>query len=157
MSDPNDPRTQSAVPSDRGSAADLDLSEEELDALWSVYEGHSVLIERPQKEGAELNVNVILSVEYEDDTAVAEVEEIDERLVASLLDKGYLERSIDGPVLDEDSWFDEELDCEVHAEEYVLTERGSEAIDATSEDGFAEAIESHFEDDEAFEDDDAED
>lgn len=148
MSDPHD-----SQPQDPTAAGSADLTEDELDALWSVYEGHSLLIERPQKEGAAPNVNVILSVEYEDDAALAEVEELEEDLVDALIAKGYLERSLDGPVLDEDSWFDDELDCEVRAEEYVLSQRGSEAIDSTSEEGFAEALEGHFEDDEELDDD----
>lgn len=151
MSDPHD-----SQPDDPTSADSLDLTEAELDALWSVYEGHSLLIERPQKEGAAPNINVILSVEYEDDAALAEVEEMEQELVDALIAKGYLERSLDGPVLDEDSWFDDELGCEVQAEEYILSQRGTQAIDSTSEEGFAEALDEHFEDDEELEDDDTE-
>lgn len=109
------------------------LTELELDALWTVYEGHSLLIERPQKEGAEPAVHAILSVEYDEESAVAEVAEIPLEAASALIEKGYLEASIDGPVLSEDSWYDEEQGCEILAEEYVLSELGELAIDATAE------------------------
>src|SRR5690606_23338463 len=68
-----------------------------------------------------------------------------------LIDEGFLTLSEDGPVLDETSWFDEELNTNVRAEEYVLSDKGQGVIDATA-DGDA----SDF-DDEDFDDDDDDD
>ncbi len=143
------------MPDDPTEKLTENLTEAEIDVLWSVYEGHSLLIERPQKADAVPNVNVILSVEYEDDAALAEVEEIEEEVALALIEKGYLEQSLDGPVLDEDSWFDEELDCEILAEEYILSDLGTAAIDATSEEGFAAAVDAALEGDEPYDEKDA--
>lgn len=114
----------------------MNLSELELDALWTVYEGHSLIIERPERSDTPAYANVIMAVAYEDDEAVAEVAEIPLETAEALLAQGFLERSEDGPVLDENSWFDEELGCTVNAEEYVLSDKGQQAIDATADGDF---------------------
>jgi len=114
----------------------MNLSELELDALWTVYEGHSLIIERPERSDTTAYANVIMAVAYEDDEAVAEVAEIPLETAEALLAQGFLERSEDGPVLDENSWFDEELGCTVNAEEYVLSDKGQQAIDATADGDF---------------------
>lgn len=109
------------------------LSELELDALWTVYEGHSLVIERPDGGAQDARAHVILSVAYDEaDEAVAEVAEIPLDTVEELIDRGFLARSEDGPVLDAHSWFDEELGLEVSAEEYLLSELGQRIIDDTA-------------------------
>lgn len=109
------------------------LLDAELDALWTIYEGYSLLIERPAKNGLEPSVHAVMSVAYDGDEAVAEVAEIDMEAAQALIEKGYLDPSEDGPVLSEDTWFDEELGCEVYAEEYVLSELGEAAIRDTAD------------------------
>jgi len=111
----------------------MNLSELELDALWTIYEGHSLIVERPERTDKPPYANAIMAVAYEDDEAVAEVAEIPLETVEALVAQGFLERSEDGPVLDENSWFDDELGCTVHAEEYVLSRKGQQAIDATAD------------------------
>lgn len=124
-----------------------ELSELELDALWTIYEGHSLVIERPQREDIDPSAHAILSVAYdEDDEAVAEAAEIPLDTVARLIELDMLERSEDGPVLDAASWFDDDLGCEVLAEEYVLSRLGQQAIDATA-DGSLEVQDFDDEDD----------
>lgn len=130
-----------------------ELNELELDALWTIYEGHSLVIERPQREDIDPSANAILSVAFdEEDEAVAEAAEIPLDTVIRLIDLGLIERSEDGPVLDASSWFDEELGCEVLAEEYVISRSGQQAIDATA-DGSADSA-SYFDEDDEDEDDD---
>jgi len=110
------------------------LTELELDALWTIYEGHSLVIERPQKVGTEAYAHAVLSVAYDDqDEAVAEVAMIPLDTVEGLVSQGLLERSEDGPVLDADSWYDDELGCEILAEEYILTAQAHQIIDATAD------------------------
>lgn len=110
------------------------LSELELDALWTLYEGHSLVIERPGESGQEASAHVILSIAYdESEEAVAEVAEIPLETVEGLIERGYLERSHDGPVLDAHSWFDEELGKEVSAEEFLLSDLGRRVIDDTAD------------------------
>lgn len=110
------------------------LTEIELDALWTVYEGHSLVIERPVGDDIDDYAHAVMSIAYdEDNEALAEVAELPLDTVESLIERGYLERSPDGPVLDASSWFDEELDRQVEAEEYVLSELGQSAIDTTAE------------------------
>src|SRR5690606_9202603 len=78
--------------------------------------------------------HAVMSIAYdEDNEALAEVAELPLDTVESLIERGYLERSPDGPVLDASSWFDEELERQVEAEEYVLSELGQSAIDTTAE------------------------
>lgn len=109
------------------------LSELELDALWTVYEGHSLVIERPDGGAQAAHAHVILSVAYDEaDEAVAEVAEIPLETVEGLIGRGYLVRSEDGPVLDAHTWFDEELGLEVSAEEYLLSDLGQSIIDDTA-------------------------
>ncbi len=130
-----------------------DLNELELDALWTIYEGHSLVIERPQREDIDPSANAILSVAFdEEDEAVAEAAEIPLDTVMRLIELGLLERSADGPVLDASSWFDDELGCEVLAEEYVISRIGQQAIDATA-DGSADSA-NYFDEDEDDEDED---
>lgn len=114
----------------------MNLSELELDALWTVYEGHSLIIERPERTDEPPYANVIMAIAYEDDEAVAEVAEIPLDTAEALIAQGFLERSEDGPVLDENTWFDDELGCTVNAEEYVLSDKGQHAIDATADGDF---------------------
>src|SRR5690606_15914620 len=110
------------------------LTEIELDALWTVYEGHSLVIERPAGDDIDDYAHAVMSIAYdEDNEALAEVAELPLDTVESLIERGYFERSPDGPVLDASSWFDDELDRQVEAEEYVLSELGQSAIDATAE------------------------
>lgn len=110
------------------------LTEIELDALWTVYEGHSLVIERPVGDDLDDYAHAVMSISYdEEDEALAEVAELPLDTVESLIQRGYLERSPDGPVLDASSWFDEELGRQVEAEEYVLSELGQSAIDSTAE------------------------
>ena len=132
------------------------LTEIELDALWTVYEGHSLVIERPVGDDIDDYAHAVMSIAYdEDNEALAEVAELPLDTVESLIERGYLERSPDGPVLDASSWFDEELHRQVEAEEYVLSELGQEAIDATAE---AQGSASVADDDPfAFDEDDDED
>ena len=66
-------------------------------------------------------------------TAVAEVAEIPLDTARLLIGEGFLALSEDGPVLDENEWFDEELNTNVRAEEYVLSEKGQSVIDATAD------------------------
>lgn len=133
-----------------------ELNELELDALWTIYEGHSLVIERPQREDIDPSANAILSVAFdEEDEAVAEAAEIPLDTVMRLIDLGLLERSADGPVLDASSWFDDELGCEVLAEEYVISRSGQQAIDATA-DGSADSP-NYFDEDEDDDDDDDDD
>ncbi len=131
-----------------------ELNELELDALWTIYEGHSLVIERPQREDIDPSANAILSVAFdEEDEAVAEAAEIPLDTVVRLIELGLIERSEDGPVLDASSWFDEELGCEVLAEEYVISRSGQLAIDATA-DGSADSVGYYDEDDDDDEEDD---
>ena len=90
------------------------LTEIELDALWTVYEGHSLVIERPVGDDIDDYAHAVMSIAYdEDNEALAEVAELPLDTVESLIERGYLERSPDGPVLDASSWFDEELHRQV--------------------------------------------
>ena len=109
------------------------LTELELDALWTIYEGHSLVIEYPEREDEDPYAHAIMEVRFEEGEAVAEVAEIPLDTVRLLIDEGYLVLSEDGPVLDETEWFDEELGTNVRAEEFVLSEKGQSAIDATSD------------------------
>ncbi len=109
------------------------LSELDLDALWTIYEGHSLVIEYPQEGGTDPYANAIMAVAFEDEEAVAEVAEIALDVAQRLIDAGLLERSEDGPVLDESSWYDEELGSTINAEEYVLSESGTKVIEATAD------------------------
>lgn len=109
------------------------LSELELDALWTIYEGHSLVIEFPQQAGTDPYANAIMNVAFEGEEAVAEVAEIPLDVAQSLIAAGLLVRSDDGPVLDEASWYDDELGCTVKAEEYVLSDDGSAVIEATAD------------------------
>lgn len=124
------------------------LSELELDALWTIYEGHSLIIEYPEGAGKEPYSHAIMAVAYEDGEAVAEVAEIPLETAQALVERGFLQLSEDGPVLDENTWFDEELDCDVRAEEYVLSEQGNGVIEATADE------DEEFDDDENDDDDD---
>ena len=111
-----------------------DLSELEIDALWTVYEGHSLVIERPLDERQKVSAHVILSVAYDDaDEAIAEVTDIPVATAEALIERGYLESSEDGPVLDEHSWYDDELATYIEATEYLLSEVGQRVIDDTSD------------------------
>lgn len=131
------------------------LTEIELDALWTVYEGHSLVIERPLGDDIDDYAHAVMSIAYdEDNEALAEVAELPLDTVESLIERGFFERSTDGPVLDASSWFDEELDRQVEAEEYVLSELGQNAIDSTAEPLGAAAASSE---DEAFGDGDDDD
>lgn len=125
------------------------LTELELDALWTIYEGHSLVIEYPEREDEDPYAHAIMEVRFEEGEAVAEVAEIPLDTARLLIEQGFLSLSDDGPVLDENEWFDEELNTNVRAEEYVLSEKGQGAIDATA-DGEA----GEFEDDADFDDDD---
>lgn|SRR5690606_34201538 len=132
------------------------LTELELDALWTIYEGHSLIIEYPEREDEDPYAHAIMAVAYEDGEAVAEVAEIPLDTARLLIDQGFLVLSEEGPVLDENQWFDEELDSNVRAEEYVLSEKGHAVIDATADgDVGGEAIGDDDLDDE--DDDDDED
>ncbi len=124
------------------------LSELELDALWTIYEGHSLIIEYPEGAGKEPYSHAIMAVAYEDGEAVAEVAEIPLETAQALVERGFLQLSEDGPVLDENTWFDEELNCDVRAEEYVLSEQGNGVIEATADE------DEEFDDDENDDDDD---
>ncbi len=125
------------------------LTELELDALWTIYEGHSLIIEYPEGAGKEPYSHAIMAVAYEDGEAVAEVAEIPLETSQALVERGFLQLSEDGPVLDETTWFDEELDCNVRAEEYVLSEQGTSVIEATAD----EEVDDDYDDDE-YDDDD---
>lgn len=136
------------------------LSEVELDALWTIYEGHSLVIEYPQQTGTDPYAHAIMAVAYEDDEAVAEVAEIALDVAQSLIAAGLLRRSEDGPVLDESSWFDDELGFTVNAEEYVLSDAGTQVIEATADGAGAVGAgddEDDWDDDEDDWDDDEED
>lgn len=109
------------------------LTELELDALWTIYEGHSLIIEYPEREDEDPYAHAIMAVAYEEGEAVAEVAEIPLDTARLLIDEGFLVLSPDGPVLDETEWFDEELASNVRAEEYVLSEKGQGVIDATAD------------------------
>lgn len=109
------------------------LSELELDALWTIYEGHSLVIEFPQQAGTDPYANAIMNVAFEGEEAVAEVAEIPLDVAQSLIAAGLLARSDDGPVLDEASWYDDELGCTVKAEEYILSDEGTAVIEATAD------------------------
>lgn len=128
------------------------LTELELDALWTIYEGHSLVIEYPEREDEDPYAHAIMEVRFEDGEAVAEVAEIPLDTARLLIDEGFLTLSEDGPVLDETSWFDEELNTNVRAEEYVLSEKGQGVIDATA-DGDASDFEDEDFDDEDDDDD----
>ena len=131
------------------------LTEIELDALWTVYEGHSLVIERPVGDDIDDYAHAVMSIAYdEENEALAEVAELPLDTVESLIERGFFERSPDGPVLDASSWFDEELDRQVEAEEYVLSELGQSAIDSTAE---PLGTTSRSEDDDPFGDDDDDD
>lgn len=110
------------------------LTEIELDALWTVYEGHSLVIERPVGDDIDDYAHAVMSISYDDDNeALAEVAELPLDTIESLIERGFFDRSPDGPVLDASSWFDDELDRQVEAEEYVLSDLGKSAIDSTAE------------------------
>lgn len=110
------------------------LTEVELDALWTVYEGHSLVIERPAGDEIDDYAHAVMSISYDaGNEALAEVAELPLDIVESLIERGYFERSLDGPVLDASSWFDEEIGQQVEAEEYVLSELGHSVIDSTAE------------------------
>jgi len=132
------------------------LTELELDALWTIYEGHSLVIEYPEREDEDPYAHAIMEVRFEDGEAVAEVAEIPLDTARMLIDEGFLVLSEDGPVLDENEWFDDELDSNVRAEEYVLSEKGQGAIDATA-DGEAGEFEDDEDDDWDDDDDDLDD
>jgi len=129
------------------------LSELELDALWTIYEGHSLVIEFPQQAGTDPYANAIMNVAFEGEEAVAEVAEIALDVAQALIAAGLLERSEDGPVLDEASWYDDELGCTVKAEEYVLSDDGVTVIEATA-DGPAGSSGGDWDEDEDEDDDD---
>ncbi|MFA5550338.1 MAG: hypothetical protein WDA03_01860 [Trueperaceae bacterium] len=129
------------------------LTELELDALWTIYEGHSLVIEYPEREDEDPYAHAIMEVRFEEGEAVAEVAEIPLDTARLLIDEGYLVLSEDGPVLDETEWFDEELDTNVRAEEFVLSEKGQSAIDATA-DGEAGELDDDFDDDDDSDDED---
>src|SRR5690606_704182 len=83
------------------------LTEIELDALWTVYEGHSLVIERPAGDDMDDYAHAVMAISYDaENEALAEVAELPLDIIESLIERGYLERSQDGPVLDADSWFD---------------------------------------------------
>lgn len=131
------------------------LTEIELDALWTVYEGHSLIIERPVGDDIDDYAHAVMSIAYdEDNEALAEVADLPLDTVESLIARGYLERSLDGPVLDANAWFDEELDRQVEAEEYVLSELGQSAIDSTAEPAGSSLDRDPFDDDDDDDDDD---
>lgn len=109
------------------------LTELELDALWTIYEGHSLVIEYPEREDEDPYAHAIMDVRFDEGEAVAEVAEIPLDTARLLIDEGYIVLSDDGPVLDENEWFDEELNTNVRAEEYVLTEKGHGIINATAD------------------------
>lgn len=110
---------------------DTELSATELDVLQTVDEGHSLVIERTVDQSSESVAHVIMSVAYdEDDNALAEVVVVPLDLAEQLIERGFLNRSEDGPVLDEHSWYDEELGAEVVAEEFLLSETGDRAVAA---------------------------
>lgn len=110
------------------------LNDVELDALWTVYEGHSLVIERPVGDDIDDYAHAVMSVAYdEEDEALAEVAELPLDTVESLIERGFFERSMDGPILDASSWFDEELERQVEAEEYVLSELGQRAVESTAD------------------------
>src|SRR5690554_457444 len=132
------------------------LTELELDALWTIYEGHSLVIEYPEREDEDPYAHAIMEVRFEEGEAVAEVAEIPLDTARLLIGEGFLTLSEDGPVLDENQWFDEELNTNVRAEEYVLSEKGQGVIDATA-DGDATEVGDDQEDDWDDEDDDDED
>src|SRR5690606_15478674 len=95
---------------DRPSDPVASLSELEVDALWRLYEGHSLVVERPGGKGSDASAHVVMSVAYDEaGEAVAEVVEVELSTFAALLERGYLERSDDGPVLDAHRWFDDHL------------------------------------------------
>lgn len=129
------------------------LSELELDALWTIYEGHSLIIEYPEDTDKEPYSHAIMAVAYEDGEAVAEVAEIPLETAQSLVERGFLQLSDDGPVLDEDTWFDEELGCNVRAEEYVLSEQGHGAIEATADE--EDEVDDYYDDDDDDDEDDS--
>ncbi len=134
------------------------LTELELDALWTIYEGHSLIIEYPEREDEDPYAHAIMAVAYEEGEAVAEVAEIPLDTARLLIDQGFLVLSEEGPVLDENQWFDEELDSNVRAEEYVLSEKGQGVIDSTADGevggGDDDDLEDGFDDDDDEDDDD---
>lgn len=134
-----------------------ELSELELDALWTIYEGHSLVIEYPQQGGTDPYANAIMAVAFEDEEAVAEVAEIALDIAQRLIEAGLLERSNDGPVLDESSWFDDELGTTIKAEEYVLSESGTKVIEATADGPSTVASDESDDWDDEDEDDDEDD
>ncbi len=133
------------------------LTELELDALWTIYEGHSLVIEYPERDDEDPYAHAIMEVRFEEGEAVAEVAEIPLDTARLLIDEGYLVLSQDGPVLDETEWFDEELNTNVRAEEYVLSEKGQSAIDATADGEASEFDDQDDDDDWDDEDEDGED
>ena len=133
------------------------LTELELDALWTIYEGHSLVIEYPEREDEDPYAHAIMEVRFEDGEAVAEVAEIPLDTARLLIDEGFLTLSEDGPVLDENSWFDEELNTNVRAEEYVLSEKGQGVIDATADGEVGDFDDDDLDDDDDDDDDDWDD
>lgn len=133
------------------------LTELELDALWTIYEGHSLVIEYPEREDEDPYAHAIMEVRFEDGEAVAEVAEIPLDTARLLIDEGFLVASEDGPVLDENEWFDDELGANVRAEEYVLSEKGQGVIDATADGEAGDQDDDDWDDDEDDEDDDDDD
>ena len=132
------------------------LTELELDVLWTVYEGHSLVIERPEGDEHDDRAHVIMSVAYDEaDEAVAEVAEIPLDTVEKLIGLGFLAQSQDGPVLDAHDWFDEEIGLTVRAEEYLLSDLGRRVIDDTAAPG-ATSSDTDDDDDAGWDDDDDE-
>lgn len=109
------------------------LTELELDSLWTIYEGYSLVIERPVGGSIDPYAHAVMAVSYDDGEAVADVAEIPLDAAENLIAQGYLVLSEDGPVLDENEWFDEELDTQIEATEYVLSEKGEAVINATAD------------------------
>src|SRR5690554_1488945 len=134
------------------------LTELELDALWTIYEGHSLVIEYPERVDEDPYAHAIMEVRFEEGEAVAEVAEIPLDTARLLIEEGFLSLSEDGPVLDEAEWFDEELNTNVRAEEYVLSEKGQAVIDATADGEAVEiGVEGDLDDDDWDDDDDMDD
>src|SRR5690606_38531977 len=89
---------------------------------------------RPAGDDMDDYAHAVMAISYDaENEALAEVAELPLDIIESLIERGYLERSQDGPVLDADSWFDDELGRQVDAEEYVLSDLGHSVIDATAE------------------------
>lgn len=130
------------------------LTELELDALWTIYEGHSLVIEYPEREDEDPYAHAIMDISYDEGSAVAEVAEIPLDTVQLLIDQGFLVLSEDGPVLDENEWFDDELNTKIRAEEYVLSEKGQSVIEATADGDAGDGMD---EDDDWDDDDDEDD